>query len=393
MLSFILEVKHGQIRIPTRTPHLYLLAGLWFATIMSHVANTYFVGMLETLPQTFKVCAFTMLFFCVLDRPGRLRALAGTFVFMACVMAVHALLQQHRGVGFVGQPPIAGRIPPAVRSIFFGIFEDPNDLAQMLATAVPFAFGMFRRRSLISFAFGAAVMWLLVRAIVATDSRGGYIALATVSAVMFALMLPVRWLPFLLSMLPASALLLCPLSALYLDSSAHDRVVFWGMANQLFKANPLFGIGHGMFWQVASDRASHNAFVSCYTTLGVFGYWFWFGLLQLSIVSAWQTRMALDRPENEEEAWLKRFSGLCIAAMGGYCASAYFLSRDFVYPIFFLFALLGAVAVVGERLLPEAHPPLIAVRKHVFVMGTIGTVLSIVYVYFSIVLLNKAFYG
>jgi hypothetical protein len=386
-----MEKDSGQVHVPRRTPQVYLLAGLWVATVMSHVANTYFVGMIQTIPETFKICYFTILLCCVLDRPSRLRAVTRVFVAMTSVMATHALLQRYRGYGFMGQPPCPGRDLGETRSLFFGIFCDPNDLAQILATSIPFAFGIFRRRSIISVLFGCAVTWLLVEAVIATDSRGGYIALATVSSIMIALMFPSKWLPALMLALGGGALLLCPLSAAYLDESAHDRVVFWGMANQMFKANPVFGIGYGMFWQVANDRASHNAFVSCYTTLGTFGYWFWYGLLQLSFICAWRTRMAFNKPGNQEETWMKGFSGLCIAAMGGYCVSAYFLSRDFVYPIFFLFAILTSLSVVAKRLLPEGHPPLIMPKKDIFSLGTVGVGVSIFYIYFSILLLNKAY--
>jgi len=393
VLSFLLEVQQGRVHLPKKMVHLHLLVGLWCAAVFSHVANGYFAGMVDTIPAAFKVCFFPILLICVLDRPSRFRAIAWLFVTMACVMAIHALLQQTQHVGFAGQTPIVGRDEGEVRSRFFGIFEDPNDLAQILATSIPFAFALFRRRSVIGFLVGCAITWLLVKAIIGTDSRGGYIALATVSYVMVALMLPSRWLPFMMLVLLTCALLLCPLSVGYLDPSAHDRVVFWGLANQVFKAQPLFGIGYGMFWEVASDRASHNAFVSCYTTLGFFGYWFWFGLLQLSLLGAWRTRVAFSQPKGAEEGWIKRFSGLCIAAMAGYCASAYFLSRDFVYPIFFLFAILGALAIVGEERLPAGHRPLIGSRQSIMGMVTLGALVSIFYIYFSIILLNKAFYG
>jgi len=393
MLSFQVEVKQGHVRIPRRKEYVWLLAGLWFAAVWSHVANTYFAGMISTIPDAFKPCFFAILLICVLDRPSRLRAIAWLFVVMACIMSVHALLQQTRLYGFAGQMPIIGRAPGEFRSLFFGIFEDPNDLAQILATSIPFTFALFRRRTVLGLALGCAITWLLVEAIMATGSRGGQIALAAVSSVMVALMLPARWLLFLLMAMLAGALLLCPLSAGLLDPSARDRIVFWGMANQAFKVHPLFGVGYGMFGEVAGDRASHNAFVSCYTTLGFFGYWFWFGLMQLSIVGAWRTWVAFGRSRNVEDAWLKRFAGLCIAAMAGYCASAYFLSRDFVYPIFFLFALLGSVAVVGEERLPAGHGSLFGSQQSILIMITVGAVVSIFYIYFSILMLNKAYGG
>jgi len=397
LLALLVESDQGYVRFPRDVPQVYLLVGLWCAAVMSHLAHTYFAGMMETIPEVFKVCFFTVLLFCVLSKPSRLRAVAFMFVAMACLMAVHAILQEKRGYGFAWQRPLyipamLGN-PAHTRSMFFGIFEDPNDTAQFLATSIPLAFVIQKRQTFIGFLMACGIATLLMLAVLTTHSRGGMIASVAVFAVMGILLLPARWFPALMMVLLGTALLLCPLSAAYLDMSAHDRVVFWGMANEQFKHNLLFGIGYGMFWQVASERAAHNAFVSCYTTLGVFGYWFWFGLLHLAVLGAWRTRIALRRPESLEQKWMKRFSGLSIAAMTGFCASAYFLSRDFVYPLFFLFALLGAIPYVATRLLPEDHPPLVHVRRDLMVTGTIGALGSIVYIYFSIVLLNRAFYG
>jgi putative inorganic carbon (hco3(-)) transporter len=395
LLAFFVEYQEGRIKARSGALQPYLLAGLWAATIMSHVANTYFAGVMETLPETYKPCIFTATFFYVLDRPSRLRTAALIFVVMSCVMAVHALMQSRLGYGFAGQPPILipeiGNKPAHTRSLFFGIFEDPNDLAQMFATSIPFGFVITRKRSLWGFLLGCAVAWLLVAAILTTHSRGGYVGLAAVCAIMLALILPARWLPKMLVLIVLAALCLCPLSAAYMDMSAHDRVVFWGMANRVFKQNWLFGIGYNMFWQVASSRAAHNAFVYCYTELGVFGYFFWFSLLALAFRGAWRARIALGRAQTADQAWLKRFTGLSIAAMSGFITSSYFLSRAFIYPLFFLFAMLGALPFVARDHMSGNHKLVINVPTE-FWIGAVGALLSIFYIYYSIILLNKAFY-
>lgn len=74
-------------------------------------------------------------------------------------------------------------------------------------------------------------------------------------------------------------------------------------------------------------------------------------------------------------------------------ASAYFLSRAFVYPTFFLFALLAAIPPIVERMLPEGHPPLLNIKKDLFLWNTLGVVISILYIYYSIILLNKAYFS
>lgn len=397
VLSFLMEMDQGNIRLPKEPVCVYMVIGLWFSALMSHIAHTYFVGLIDTIVPVSKICFFTILLLCVLDSPFRLRKVAWLFVMMAAFMAVHALLQDRRGFGFDGLGPIyipGNSVQPGyTRSLFFGIFEDPNDLAQMFATSIPFCFVLSRRKSLLSILFGCALTWLLVEGLLTTHSRGGMVALITVSAVMIVLILPARWLPFLLTVLGVGALVLCPLSSGYLDDSAHDRVAFWGEANRVFKTAPLFGIGYGMFAEyISGDRAAHNAFVLCYTELGVFGYWFWFGLLVLGVLGSWRTRTILRYHKATEAQWLKRFAGLSIAAMAGYSASSYFLSRAFVYPMLFLFGILGSIPSIAGLFLEKDQPSLLRPGKDMIIV-TAAVLVSIIYIYASIVLLNKAWMG
>ena len=392
LLGLLVEIDGGKIRFPREAPQVYLIPGVWIAAMVSHVAHTYFAGLMFTIVPVFKICFFTFVLFCVLDRVSRLRKLVIAFVGMCCVMAVHAILQEKRGYGFAGQRPIW--VLEHTRSIFFGIFEDPNDLAQTLATAIPLSFGLTYKRSLFSVLLGAGITWLLVVGVLATHSRGGIVALATVTAIMTVLVLPARWMPKILPLFIVAALLLCPLAGAYMDDSAHDRVAFWGEANRAFKTTPIFGLGYMMQTEyVGGDRAAHNAFVLCYSEVGLFGYWFWFGLILLGVVGAWRTRAEMRKRGLRGEVWLRRIAGLSIAAMGGFAASGYFLSRAYVYPMFFLMALLGALPVVARNYLPAGHPPLVTHSRKTYGMITVASMLSVLYIYWSIILLNKAYYS
>ena len=394
ILSLLLEVNMGKARSPRGIPQVYLLVGLWLACLMSHIANGYWSGLMMTIPDAFKICFFTVLLLCTLDSLAHLRVIAVMFVAIACVMAYHALKQQQLGVGFGGLPPLEvaaiGNRPPHTRSLFYGIFSDPNDLAQLLATSIPFAFVLTRRR-LVAFLIGVAVTILLMRGILATHSRGGYVAVITIAYGMTALVLPRRWFPFLAGAAVVGALLLCPLSAGVLDQSARERVVAWGYANYAFKHHPIFGVGYNLFWQVAEQRAAHNAFVLCYTTIGLFGYWFWFGLLIVGLLGAWRVLVALEQSDDPDAEWLARFTGVTMVAVAGFSASAYFLSRSFVYPLFFLFALMGALPGMAREYLPEDFPPFIETRRDIYRLVTVTSLVSVVYIYVSIIFLNKAF--
>ena len=401
VVGFLIEQSEKRIRVP-RSPVVLLLIGLFVATLMSHIAHTYLAMLISTMKETWKYCFITFLLVCAINSPKRLRAMAWIFVIMACVMSVHALLQAHRGYGFMGYTPIYvvpedGVGAEFTRSYFFGIFEDPNDLAQMLATTIPWTFVIFRRRNVANLLISLGLSALLVMAIMSTHSRGGEMALATVCGVMILLILPARWTAVLLIMVMIGALALCPFAGPYLDESAHDRVDFWGQANYAFKSSPInmmFGVGYGLITDfIEGDMSPHNAFVMAYSELGVFGYWFWFNLLSLGILGCLRTRVATKRTVNPELAFLRRFAGMAIAAMAGFGVSSYFLTRAYVYPLFFLIAMLCAVPVIAEEMLPEGHAPLIRPRRDVWVYGTLGSLISILYVYFSIVILNKAFYG
>lgn len=398
LLALAMEMSQSKDGFP-RTPAIGLAAGLWGASILSHVPHTYFQGIIDTFPETFKVCFFLLLLLVVINRIERVRWVTITFVLCAVIMAIHCHMQQRTGAGFGGAPPLM--VYKAVenvwqpRSQFFGIFSDPNDTAQFLATCIPLVFAIPFRLNPLNRILGCLVIWLMVTALLGTHSRGGMVALIVVGMTMLFLQLPVRWMPYVGGVALLGGLVMCAVKGgSMLDESARERVVFWGQANREFKHNPIFGLGYGMFWQVTEEaRAAHNAFVLCYTELGLFGYWFWFTTLQLGVIGCWRTRMAFRRPRTVAQAYLRRVSGLAVAAIAGFAAGAYFLSRAYVFPLFFLFGLLCAIPVIAQRLLPEDAPPIIDTRRDVLVAGTIGTLVSVAYIYVSILILNKTVYG
>ena len=324
--SLVIEINEGRLRVPRELPQLFLLLGLWASAPISHLPHTYFAGAINSIEPVFKVCFFTFLLFVVLDRPSRLRAMIALFIGMACFMAVHGHLQQTQGYGFAFQPPIY--IPPIedepgyYASWFFGIFGDPNDMGQFLAACVPLAFCLTKRRTLHGFLIGCGVSWLLYTGLLDCHSRGAMVGLAAAATTLVLTWLPDRWFPLLLGLGMIAALGMCPFAGAFLDESAHERIVFWGEANYVFKHNLIFGIGYDMFWQVLEkSRAAHNAFVACYTELGLLGYWFWFGLIQLGIISAWRTRVALKGVQGDDAVWLRRFTGYSLSGMMGFCGS------------------------------------------------------------------------
>jgi len=397
LFAVMIDIKENRQRL-FKSPLVLLYAGLFLAALMSHIAHTYFEGMIKTFEATWKISLFGILFFLSLDRSSRLRAVARIFVIMTCIMTIHALMQDRLGRGFAGQPPIFSYRPGSdglvSRSLFFGIFEDPNDLAQILAASVPLAFVFTKKKNLFSILLGAAVVWFLIEGIATTESRGGQVGLLASLVFLSVLLFPDRWMLPIFGILVVAALALCPFSGPFLDSSAHDRVIFWGEANWVFKRNPIFGVGYNMFEEAINrGNAAHNAFVLCYTELGLFGYWFWFSALVLGFLGCWRTRLRLKDVADAEGKYVYRFAGVILASTGGFLASSYFLTRAYVYPHFFLVGLLNAVPFIAQDYLPLGSPSLLPTRKDLFVTATIASLASIVYIYLSIIFLNKAMFG
>ncbi len=398
VLALLLEISSNRIHFPKRLQQPMMLLGLWFACVFSHVPDTYFQGVLDSWEEPAKVCFFTYLLFVVLDSPKKLRAVAWLFVLMALVMSFHGLMQHRLGYGFAYRRPLRiwkvdGTIQ--LRSLFFGIFEDPNDMGQMIIACMPFAFLLFRRNNFLTVLIGAGLCWYLYMGYDSTGSRGAMIGLVALAGMEIVMRLPVRWMPILIGTGLVGALVVSPFYTRVLDMSARERIVFWGLGNQAFISSPLkvmFGLGYGMFWTVTQQgRAAHNAFVNCYVELGLFGYTFWFGMIILGIVGAWRVRQALDRRSDDpEERYLWRFCGHAIAAIIAYCASSYFLSRTFIYPFFFLIALVGVLPVVAQRLkLADDDALDVYTSDHdAAILSVLGACFSVVYIYISIRLMN-----
>jgi putative inorganic carbon (hco3(-)) transporter len=397
ILSLVTEINEGTARIPKEMPQIWLLLGLWISAPVSHIAHTYFYGMINSIIPVFKICFFTFLLICSLDRPSRLRISAFLFVAMAITMTYHALLQQTRGYGFAGAVPMLIQAtyesPQYYRSLFFGIFLDPNDLAQFLLTCMPFTFILFRGPWFFNLLVGCGLTYYLVLGVLATGSRGGLVGLAASAGMQLILALPRRWFKYLFAGGLLAFLAFCPFSGDVLDASAHNRVVYWGLANRQFLHNPVFGLGYDMFWMVTTKgEALHNAYVACYTDLGLFGFFFWFGLIQLGFSGAIRARNALVGVNIDEAIQLRRITRQTIVASFGFCVSAFFLSRTFIYPLFFLMAMMAVAPLIAQRYLPPDHPPLWPTRKKLIIQISIGTVIAMIYIWVCCILLNKVYY-
>ncbi len=116
----------------------------------------------------------------------------------------------------------------------------------------------------------------------------------------------------------------------------------------MLKASPLFGVGKGMYGDFSEHGlVAHNSFVHCWAELGLFGYFFWLGMVIASAKDGWALSKA--QPVGEDDAAeLSRLGRAGFAGLAGFMAAAMFLSRTYVAPLYILFALLAALRQIYE---------------------------------------------
>jgi hypothetical protein len=330
----------------SRTPHCWLIAGLFGCVVLSHVAHVYFSGMLMAIEEFGKICLIYFLVVANVHRIWQYRVFAGIIVGIAFLMAVHCILQIALGAGFAGTPPLVvhpGSESEIYRAQFFGIFGDPNDTSLFLVAALPLS--LFVLRPLRGSRLLALLYWgALIAGCYCTGSRGGFLALMVMAMVLLMMQFRLRRVFVYCIALFLVALMAAPgrFQLGFLEASASGRVEYWGTANAVFKSSPVFGVGYRMITDyLPQDRATHSSFVQAYADLGLLGYAFWFSLLAMSVLGCW--RVAQLVPESSAEEELVFIAKLMVPSLVGFFAASYFLSRSYTLPLYLMLGLAAAI--------------------------------------------------
>jgi O-antigen ligase len=224
--------------------------------------------------------------------------------------------------------------------------NDPNDLARLFVTCLPFGLYFTRRGApLWQRVAGIVSIPLLMYGIVLTNSRGAYVAVM----VMVVIMAVRRYGAFkgiVLGAIPMLALIaLAPsrMNELNADEeSAAGRVEAWYAGILMFRANPIFGIGKGGFLD-HHNLTAHNSLVQVFAELGIVGYYFWFALLATAAYALHELLRSSGRPE-APEAGIDDLA-LSRALLGSYVGllvTSFFLSRGYELTLFLMLGLVFA---------------------------------------------------
>jgi putative inorganic carbon (hco3(-)) transporter len=339
-------------------PQNWLVLAFFVAALMSHASHVYWTAAYEVFKGFGKIILIYYLISINLTTLSRVRGFILAIIVGCLFMSVHGILQFHTGFGFGGQEPM--RIPGenSVRIVAFGFFTDPNDLALALVVALPFVVNGIHRAGVSApkRLLNLVLAGVLGYAIFLTNSRGGWLALAVMMMSYLLLNFRMKKSAAVVGILITIALMMVAPGRVSTgslsgkDQSAHDRLVAWSDGNRMLKQSPIFGVGKGRFGEFSeTGKVAHNSFVHCYGELGLFGYFFWIGLLFASAKDSYAMGKTAPSESDPDPGEAARIARAVLPALIGYMAAAVFLSRTYTPLLIILFGLVAAMRAMRER--------------------------------------------
>jgi O-antigen ligase len=247
------------------------------------------------------------------------------------------------------------------KGVIGSVFGDPNDMALYLVTMAPIAFALgFGKRGILKKLIFVGLLTLFVAGIAVTYSRGGFLGLITITLVLGWKLGKRRRFVVFGSLLTAitTFMIFAPgnywfrMLTIFIPSLdpngsaiARKNLLIGAIKNALY--NPVFGLGMGNFYLVASrGNVNHNAYLEVATELGLFAL-----VMYLAFMIS-----ALRRLRKIEKATFgvsseARFYYLAVALQAsilGYMVTSFFLSVAYYWNIYYLVAFAVCLGLVYQ---------------------------------------------
>ena len=142
----------GQLRLDVleKRPIILCVFGMCVAMVLSHLAHFALRSALNTTIEYLKVLVYFLLFTGLVTTPARLRRLLNVVLWSVVIVAAATVLQYHGVITLptidvsreLGEKKLPGDTGEVLRLVGTGIFQEPNDMCVLLATAV--LLGLYR---------------------------------------------------------------------------------------------------------------------------------------------------------------------------------------------------------------------------------------------------------
>jgi hypothetical protein len=241
--------------------------------------------------------------------------------------------------GFFGTHSIGGRVR------FRGLLEDPNELCLVLAMGAPLAFGLYERnRSKKRLVFGLITFALATVCVIMTQSRSGQLSILAAVGVFFVRRFGKKGLA-VAGLLSVPLLLLGGRSGEEADSSSFQRLECWNEALEMWRDNPILGVGQGQFIE-HHFLTAHNSFLLTLAEMGPLGLLVYSCTLYFALKITFRAQMELDYPE---AAVARSWGASLMASLVGLTVSSFFLSVPFNTILWMFLALAGSFYAAVRR--------------------------------------------
>jgi len=329
-----------------QVPQLKIAGLFWLGLILSFASRLNFMGVQEVFQDFGKVMFFFALILVLVERLKGVNTLLLGLQVGILFLAIHAILQHNTGVGFGGKEPsprvnvVTGEITYQARA--FGTFDDPNDLCLMLVVGIPL-FYVLSKTSTNPFQKGIAMAGAALSGYGAwcTNSRGGVIAaFGMIGAFVLVRLRGVK--RYLAGALAFSIVTILAPSRFGGGGGmlGKDRSELWGDGLDMFKSNPVFGVGYEMFQEVSGrHQVAHNSYVQTLAEGGLITYLPFVLLLYLTVL---QLRRLINEKNVISRTDSQVLSGIFAALIGDF-TGMYFISRQYQH---ILYTLLGVAIVM-----------------------------------------------
>jgi O-antigen ligase len=267
-----------------------------------------------------------------------------------------------------------------VRLQGLGILRDPNQYAQFLLALIPVLFVSWNRRGpAVRYGLLLPVAVLMGYAIFLSHSRGAIVGIA-----LLLLLVLRRRFSALAGGFGTAVIVLALLAANFTAGRAIsiaggiDRLDIWSEGLGMFKSSPLWGVGYNGFME-HFELTAHNSFLLCAAELGLIGYFFWMGLI---VVSIWQLRVIVkDSGPDAPDPGVQRWASTLLLSIYVFLMTGFFLSQTYSPT---LYVLLGMAAAIVSIDMQQRNKPLLPERSHWAVWTAALCTLSIVAIWVGV---------
>jgi probable O-glycosylation ligase (exosortase A-associated) len=265
-----------------------------------------------------------------------------------------------------------------------GMLSDNNDFALALCMGIPMLLylGLAEQRPVLR-RTTLAMIPLMVFTIVATHSRGAFLALGAATLVMV-------WRSrnrvagfALVGLVAIAGIIALPkdykerigtIGSLDADSSVRGRIEAWKVAGRMIAAKPMLGVGYSKFQQNYKDfdpnamttssgdpsdtgtRVAHNSYLQIWAEVGTPAFLIYLSLMVLSFLDLWRVRREALR--RYHSSWILSYTTMLEASMVAFVVGSFFLNRA-QFDLFYHFvALVIVFGVIARRTMADqtAYP-------------------------------------